>query len=101
MERFDEKTESGPAPKDISSEFLSMRAFDFLEFLRSQRKEPALSITIDWKDVWTANRLKAWLEDRSSGRGEQKRQATIRATDAQYREGANAFSSGVRREKVE
>ena len=96
METFNSKIEHEPSPKDISSEFLSMDTFEFMDFLRTQKKEPSLSITIDWKDVPTARRLKAFLE---SGRG-QKRSATIRATDEQYNQELNVFASGVKREKV-
>ncbi len=92
--------EREPAPRDISQEFLSMGVFEFLDFLRTLRNEPALSITIDWKDVSTARRLKAFLED-FSALGKQKRYATIRATDEQYRQELNVFASGVKREKVE
>ena len=88
MEIFDQKIENEPAPKDVSAEFLSMSSFEFLDFLRTQRKEPALSITIDWKDVPTARRLKAFLEDFST-LGKQKRSATIRATEEQYRQELN------------
>ena len=96
METFNSKIEHEPAPKDISAEFLSMDTFEFMDFIRTQKNEPSLSITIDWKDVPTARRLKAFLE---SGRG-QKRSATIRATDEQYNQELNVFASGVKREKV-
>ncbi|MBI2552691.1 hypothetical protein HYW17_05325 [Candidatus Uhrbacteria bacterium] len=96
METFNSKIEHEPVPKDISSEFLSMDTFEFMDFLRTQRNEPSLSITIDWVDVPTARRLKAFLE---SGRG-QKRSATIRATNEQYNQELNVFASGVKREKV-
>jgi len=96
METFN-KNEHEPTPKDISVEFLSMSVLEFQNFLRTQKKEPSLSITIDWKDVPTARRLKAFLED---GRGQQKRSATIRATDEQFKQELNVFASGVRREKV-
>ncbi len=96
MENIQQKIEHEPAPRDISQEFLTMDTFAFLDFLRTVRNEPSLSITIDWKDVPTARRLKAFLE---SGRG-QKRSATIRATDEQYNQELNVFASGVRREKV-
>ncbi|MEK7532414.1 MAG: hypothetical protein AAB579_02320 [Patescibacteria group bacterium] len=96
METSDSKLEHEPAPRDISQEFLIMDTFAFLDFLRTMRSEPSLSITIDWKDVPTARRLKAFLE---SGRG-QKRSATIRATDEQYNQELNVFASGVKWEKV-
>ena len=99
MGTLDQKIEHEPAPKDISAEFLSMRSLIFLEFLKTQGKEPFLSIITDWKDVWAANRLKAFLEDPS--RGKQKRSATIRCTVEQHREAANAFSSGVKWGKIE
>jgi hypothetical protein len=96
METFGSGVEQEPAPRDISSEFLSMDASSFSSFLRSINNEPSISITIDWKDVLTARRLKAFLD---SGRG-QKRFATIRATDEQYMQELNVFASGVKREKV-
>lgn len=99
METFDQKIENEPIPKDISTEFLSMNVFEFLDFLRTQRKEPSLSITIDWKDVSSARRLKAFIED-FSALGKQKRSATIRATEEQYKQELNVFASGVKWEKV-
>lgn len=99
METLNQRIEREPVFKDVSAEFLSMSVFEFMDFLRTQRKEPALSITIDWIDVPTARRLKAFLED-SSALGKQKRSATIRATDEQYMKELNVFASGVKREKV-
>ena len=96
---LDQRIEHEPTPKDISAEFLSMEPLDFLEFLKTQKNVLSLSIITGWKDVWTANRLKAFSED--SFRGKQKRSATIRCTVEQHREAANAFSSGVKWEKVE
>ncbi len=49
--------------KDISSDFLSMDCSDFRRFLKSLKSEPKLSITIDWVDIPTARKLKAFLED--------------------------------------
>lgn len=99
METFNQKTEHEPVPKDVSAEFLSMNRFDFEDFLRTLRKEPALSITIDWVDVLTARRLKAFLEDFSVS-DKQKRSATIRATQEQHDQEINVFVSGVKWEKV-
>ncbi len=99
MERYSTENEHEPAPKDISSEFLSMDTFEFYDFLRTLRKEPVLSITIDWRDVPTARRLKAFLED-FSALGKQKRSATIRATEEQHNQEMNVFASGVKWEKV-
>jgi len=99
METFNSKIEHEPAPKDVSTEFLSMSPFEFMDFLRTQRQEPALSITIDWVDGQAARRLKAFLED-SSALGKQKRSATIRATKKQYEQELNVFASGVKWEKV-
>lgn len=97
MEGIQSKIEYEPAPRNISHEFLTMDAFDFFDFLRSVRNEPHLSITIDWVDVATARRLKAFIE---SSNDRQKRSATIRATDEQHGEEPNAFESGVKWEKV-
>lgn len=99
METLNQKIEREPTPKDISAEFLSMSVFEFMDFLRTQRNEPSLSITIDWQDVWTARRLKAFLED-SDALGKQKRRATIRATEEQYKQELNVFASGVKWEKI-
>lgn len=99
METSNQKIEHEPAPKDISEEFLTMPWHEFHDFLRAQRKEPSLSITIDWVDVPTARRLKAFLED-FSALGKQKRSATIRATEEQYKQELNVFASGVKWEKV-
>jgi len=99
METLNQKIEHESVPKDISTEFLSMNTFDFADFLRTLRKEQALSITIDWIDVSTARRLKAFLED-FSALGKQKRSATIRATEEQYKQALNVFASGVKWEKV-
>ena len=74
-----------------------MDPVDFHAFLRENRKEPALSITIDWVDVHTARRLKAFLESAEKG---QERTATIRATEEQYKRELNVFASGVKWERV-
>ena len=56
-------------PRDITEEFLSMNSIQFMDFLRQVRREPALSIVIDWDDddhrltEITLTRLKAFLED--------------------------------------
>lgn len=99
MEKLNLKIEKESVPKDISEEFLSMDPFEFMDFLRTLRNEPALSITIDWEDIYTARRLKAFLED-FQALGKQKRTATIKATEEQYQEEPNVFASGVKWEKV-
>ena len=103
MENFEARKiiEKTPEPKDISSEFLNMSVEEFDRFLRTQRKEPALSIKVDWEDVWRARRLKAFLEDFDASPGHQKRSAAIRATEDQYKQALNAFASGVKWEKIE
>lgn len=88
------------SPRDISHEFLNMEVFEFQDFLRSLRDVPVLSITIDWKDVPTARRLKAFLEDMRAKSSGQKRIATIRATEDEYSQELNVFASGVKWEKV-
>ena len=99
MENIKQTIEQEPAPKDISSEFLNMSVSEFMNFLRTQRKEPSLSITIDWVNVPTARKLKAFLED-FSALGKQKRSATIKATEDQYKQELNVFASGVKWERV-
>lgn len=84
-------------PKDISEQFLTMEVVSFLEYLRTLRNEHSLSITIDWVDVPTARRLKAFIEGTAPN---QERAATIRATEAQMRQEPNSFASGVKWEKV-
>ncbi len=100
MEIINSKIENEPTPKDISSEFLNMDTVEFLGFLKKNRQEPALSITIDWVDVPTARRLKAFLEDSRALSSGQKRTATIRATEEQYKQELNVFASGVKWEQV-
>lgn len=99
METFASNVEHEPAPKDISNEFKNMPWDDFNNFLQNQQEQPALSITIDWVNVPTARRLKAFLEDFSKPAG-QKRSATIRATQEQHDKEMNVFSSGVKWEKI-
>jgi hypothetical protein len=99
METLNSKIEHEPASKDISDEFKNLPWHEFRNFLRTLRKEPSLSITIDWVDVPTARRLKAFLEDFST-LGNQKRSATIRATQEQHDQEMNVFASGVKWEKV-
>ncbi len=72
--------------------------FDDFVFNLVLKNEPSLSITIDWVDENTARFLKAFLEDPI--RGQQKRFATIRATEEQYKRIPNVFASGVKWEKV-
>lgn len=98
MERHPSFDQKEGFPKDISNEFLMMETFDFLDFLRTQRKEPVLSIIIDWQGINSARRLKDFLENFVPG---QKRYATIRATEEQYRQELNVFASGVKWEKIE
>lgn len=101
-----EKTEAGFAPekeskpKDISSEFLTMDSVDFYAFLRTLREAPALAIKVDWKDIFVARKLKAFLDDPRKPR-EQKRFATIRATEEQHNQELNVFGSGVEWEEIE
>jgi hypothetical protein len=76
-----------------------MSPFEFMDYLRTQREVPALSIIIDWNDLLTARRLKAFLDD-PNALGKQKRSATIRATEEQYNQELNVFASGVEWEKV-
>ena len=100
MSHFEQPIEKEPEPKDISAEFQNMNLREFMHFLRTQRKEPSLSITIDWKDIPTARRLKAFLEDFNALDLKQRRSATIRATEQQYKQELNVFASGVKWEKV-
>lgn len=105
------KQEKEPTPKDISSEFLNMSASEFLDFLRIQRKEPSLSITIDWNEQMSEFipiRLKAFLEDPDRFTWKQKRSAAIKATENQINgpilnlsNSRNAFASGVKWIKIE
>lgn len=107
-----ESEQKESSPKDITSEFLSMSGIEFMDFLREQRKESALSITIDWDDQKfsenTLIRLKAFLEDSGALGCGQKRSAVVRATEEQKNgpilsksDCRNAFAFGVRWEKIE
>lgn len=113
MNEFGQKNEQEPIAKDVSREFIEMSVMDFNAFLRSQRQEPFLSIAIDWDDnnpkldEHTLIRLKAFLETRNY-QIDQKRYTTVRATEEQKNGPVlskshcrNAFSSGVKWEKVE
>ena len=94
MEKVGLKTEQAPSPRNISEQFLSLDARDFGQFLRTVRNEPSLYVEIDWKDIWTARRLKAFLEmTKPNG---QLRSAAIRATKEQRDLEHNVFGSGVK-----
>ncbi len=84
-------------PKDISDNFSSLGVLEWQDFLRTQRHEKSLSITVDWTDEYAAKRLKAFLEQKPAG---QFRFATIRATEEQKNLAVNVFQSGVKWEKV-
>lgn len=100
-----------PVPKDITPEFLNMPAMKFLDFLKTQKREQSLSITIEWNDKMSEFmliRLKAFLEDSAIFTWKQKRQAVIRATEEQKNgpilnssNSRNAFASGVKWKKIE
>jgi hypothetical protein len=95
-------------PKDISSEFLQMRRFDFQNFANSLKNERFLKVIVDAKDL-SADRdaldLKIFLEDndRNYQMG-QKRMAIIRMTQREKRladsKTVNAIASGVKWERV-
>ncbi|MDD2656480.1 MAG: hypothetical protein PHQ18_02845 [Patescibacteria group bacterium] len=86
--------ENQPQTKDVSTEFLTMSSEEFRTFLKNNKTEPSISITINWVDVQTARKLKAFLED-SNALGKQKRSASIKATQEQMKQEPNVFSSGV------
>lgn len=100
METEKPHLENESGPRDISEEFKSMSFSEFNSFLRTLRREPALAITVDWSGVSKAQQLKAFLEDPDALRRNQKRTATIRATEAEYKQELNVFVSGVKWEKV-
>ena len=100
MEKPESIIEQEQGPKDISDEFMRMGAMEFMEFLRTQRNEPVLSIKIDWAGENKAVRLKAFLEDPDRFKYKQKRTATIRATEEQWKQALNVFASGVKWEKL-
>lgn len=100
------------AEKDITSEFLEMNTIEFADFLQAQKREPTLSIAINWDDndkrldENTLARLKNFLE--TAPEKGQKRSATVRATKSQKcgptlgkSRCRNAFASGVKWEKIE
>lgn len=86
-------------PMDVSQMFLTMETREFLNHLHDLAGVPELHLTIDWKDVPTARRVKAFLE--YGGPHTQKRTASIRATEAQMRQEMNVFSSGVTWVRIE
>ncbi|MFC1678165.1 hypothetical protein ACFLZ9_00330 [Patescibacteria group bacterium] len=108
MEKLEPKKEQ--KPKDITQEFLSMRAFDFNRYLDTLDNEDSLLIEVENTgnnvNQDTASKLKGFLEDSSKPKS-QKRFATIRETEKQHQEhikkyyAANAFASGVKWEKIE
>ena len=98
MEEIKPKTPES-LPLDVTNEFLNLDIFEFSSFLRTVRKEPSLSIKVDWKDANTGRRLKAFVEDMNA-LGKQKRIVTIRATEEQKKEEPNVFASGIKWEKV-
>lgn len=112
MEQPKTESEKKESPlKDITQEFLNLSTMAFLDFLRTQKKEPALSITIDWDDQLGETiliRLKAFLEDSDVFEWGQKRSAVVRATEEQKNglvlgksNCRNAFASRVQWEKIE
>jgi hypothetical protein len=95
MENRENKIED--QPKDITNEFETMDPVEFMSFLRSLRNESSLSITTDWKSVWTPRRLKTFIDETPSN---QKRFAIVRASREQYEQDVNAFQSGVKWEEI-
>ncbi len=77
-----------------------MDSFEFSDFLRTLKNVPSIAITIDWINVPTARRLKAFLEDHRAYDWKQERSATIRATKEQHDQEMNVFASAVKWEKV-
>jgi hypothetical protein len=72
-----------------------MDSISFKKFLKENKREPHLHIEIDWIDIPTARRLKAFLEDSNTWKWKQKRTASIRATREQKNQESNVFESGV------
>lgn len=86
-------------PTDVSTEFDSMDSCDFMKFLRQKRRQnpnETFAIVADWKNVQTARKAKALLDDRSL----KITSITIRATRAEYEKDVNAFQSGVKWEEI-
>ena len=87
---------------DVSAEFVSMNPFEFHDFLHEKRKEPSLKIHYELKgeprEEGLMLRLKAFLE--SGSKYQQKRFATVAATEEEYNKHGNAFASGVKWEKI-
>lgn len=96
MESLENKTEN--QSKDITHEFEIMDSIEFMNFLRSQRNEPSLSIITNWNGISHARKLKAFIDEPDAN---QKRSATIKATQEQHDEELNVFASGVKWEKIE
>jgi len=101
MEAFKmESAEKEVGPKDISEQFLTMPAMQFLDYLTTLRDEPEVKIEIDWAGENRAIRLKAFLEHPDRFKFKQKRTAAIRATKDQYMQALNVFASGVKLIKI-
>jgi hypothetical protein len=93
-------------PKDISSDIIKIiddpeegvvpRTFLIDDYLRGLRREPSLTLTMDWRGLAWARWTKAFLENGDALMRGQKRTATIRCTEQEKNEAANIFASGVK-----
>ncbi len=103
----DKRTEGEPIiPKDISSDIIKIidapeedvvpRTFIIADYLRDLRREPALTLTMDWHGLAWARWAKAFLENGDALMRGQERTATIRCTEQERNEAANIFASGVK-----
>ncbi|MEK7623650.1 MAG: hypothetical protein AAB408_03200 [Patescibacteria group bacterium] len=98
--------EVGPQPLDISERVRATlygdstrKAIDLMRLMRSEDilQAPALTLTLDYTNLNHAKWVKSFV---SSGPPEQKRTASIRATESQAKEAANIFASGVEWVKI-
>jgi hypothetical protein len=67
-------------------------AVDLRTYINSLSDRPHLTLTLDYSDLNRAKWVKAFLNNAPP---EQQRTAAIRATEAQMKEAANVFASGV------
>lgn len=89
-----QKTEAEPQPENVTSKFLELDCYDFEDYMETLRGKPTI-IEIDWIGLDKARALKAYVSMYQDLR------VSIKATQEQYEEGWNVFSSGVKWEKIE
>ncbi len=102
-DNMSEVKEVQPEPRDISSEIMAIleedsdyKIYDIGKFLETVKAEPALSLSLKYKDLSTAQWVKSFVENPEAKSKGQKRTAAIIATADQMNEAGNIFASGVK-----